>query len=345
MRKFQIAALALLALFANSCKHEPSQSGSVSYPAAYIVNTSSNSISVINTNTGTVADSIMLSNAIAPYHIYISPDKKLLAVSVVNHNLSAGFPTANFDSYNSGNKVLIIDALSKKVVKEIALTRLASNAIFSFDGTELWIAQAEDVQSKIVIYNVSDWTLKTTIPLTKGLSEITFCSDGDMSFTCTSGDDSVQMYYANSKNFLMNTYLPVHPIGAFPSDHHTDFVICDGNNTVFEVDASTCLVMDTVIPGFKPGFIKYNSAKSEMWMSDVSNGKVHWFKSVSSQWVEQGAISVGTNPRWIAFNTDESLAYVANQNSNTVSIVNASSHTVTNTIVVGNSPASIAIKP
>ena len=312
---------------------------------AYVINAKDNSISVVDISENLVLDVINLPNANFPFHIYISPDKSLLAVSVTNVDLSNGFPTTFFNSYSSGNKVLVIDTETKAIVNEISLNQLASNAIFSPNGKELWIGQADDVQSKMLIYKVADWRLQNTINLGKGLAEITFCTDGDMSFTCTSGEDSVQMYNAFDKSFLMNSGLSLHPIGAFPSDHHTSFIICDGNNTVFEVNADNCETIDTISLTFKPAHINYNSSKSEMWMSDVTNNKIHWFKEINSHWSEQGSLSVGTNPRWTSFSEDGSKAFIANQNSNSMSIINVSDHSILNTISVGQSPSSIAFKP
>ena len=344
MKQLSNIAILILAFLVSSCKHD-TVTNSISYPAAYIVNSGDNSIAVINLNTNTLVDKILLPNCNFPYHVYISPDHKLLAVSVVNHDLSNGFPSTSFNNFITGNKILIIDAISKNVVKEIPLPQIASNAIFSYYSNELWVGQADDIQSKMLVFDVADWTLKKTILLGRGLTDITFCSDGDMSFTCTSTDDSVQMYTVNGKLFLMKSHLPSHPVGAYPSDHHTDFIVCDGNNTVYEVNADDCQTLDTVLLGYKPGHIKYNSAKSEMWMTDITNGKIHWFKRVLTHWTEQGAVSVGNNPRWIAFSPDETTAYVANQNSFTVTILNVSSHSILNKISIGNSPSSIAIKP
>ncbi len=346
MKKSKIILYILTVLFFYSCEHDKILPPvSLHYSTAYVVNSRDNSISMVNTNTNSVVDKIDLTSANFPYHIYISPDKKLLAVSVTNVDLSNGFPLSSFNSYNSGNKILIIDIATKNIIKEISLDQLASNAIFSVTGTELWVGQADDVHSKMLVYKTSDWTLQNTIPLGKGLAEISFCSDGDMSFTCTSVDDSVQMYNTSDKSFLMNSMLPTHPIGAFPSDHHTNFIVCDVSNTVYELNADDCQTIDTISLSYKPGHVKYNSSKSEMWMTDVSNGEVHWFKEINSHWTEQGTILVGNNPRWISFSTDESKAFVANQNSNSISVIDVSNHTLINTIGVGLSPSSIAIAP
>ena len=81
-----------------------------------------------------------------------------------------------------------------------------------------------------------------------------------------------------------------------------------------------------------------------MWVSDVTNGRVSWFTHSGTDWVEQGTMNVGANPRWMAFNHDQTKAYVANQNANSVSVIDVATHTVIATIDVGQSPSCIAIK-
>jgi YVTN family beta-propeller protein len=315
----------------------------VTYPAGYVVNSKDNSISIIDLTDNTVKDKINLPGSY-PYHIYISPNKKLLAVSVTNVDLSGGFPIVNYSSYNSGNKVIVIDAVTKEIVKEISLPKLASNALFNFSNSELWIGQSDDIQSSMLVYNISNWTLTNTIPLGKGLGEITFCSDGDMSFSTTSGDDSVQMYNVSDKSFLMSTSLPSHPIGAWASNYHTDFIVCDVNNRIYELNATDCLLLDSMLLSFRPGHTTYVACKNELWVSDVTNGKVAWFTKTGSHWSQQGTIAVGNNPRWLQVDNVSSVVYVANQNDNTVSVIDVNSHSVSKTISVGNAPSCIAIK-
>jgi YVTN family beta-propeller protein len=95
---------------------------------------------------------------------------------------------------------------------------------------------------------------------------------------------------------------------------------------------------------FKPSHIIYSASKYEMWMSDVTNNQVVWFTKNNTHWTQHGVISVGNNPRWMVLNKAESKAYIANQNTNTVSVVDAATHLVINTIIVGKSPCGIAIK-
>ena len=74
----------------------------------------------------------------------------------------------------AGLKVQIIDAVTGMIDKEIALNKMPHNAIFNPSGTELWLGQSDSIQSQVLVYNTSDWSLKNTINVGAGLSEVTF---------------------------------------------------------------------------------------------------------------------------------------------------------------------------
>jgi len=57
------------------------------------------------------------------------------------------------------------------------------------------------------------------------------------------------------------------------------------------------------------------------------------------------ALTVGTAPATVAVSGDESVAYVANNSSNTVSVINTATNAVLTTVAVGNNPAGVAVSP
>src|SRR5262249_60480546 len=54
---------------------------------------------------------------------------------------------------------------------------------------------------------------------------------------------------------------------------------------------------------------------------------------------------VGSAPHWSTSSSDGRMAFVTNENSNDVSVVDLASRTVTATIAVGNAPRKIAVQP
>jgi gliding motility-associated-like protein len=108
----------------------------VDFPAAFVANGSSNDISVINLNTNKEHSKISLNGATYPHHIYISPDKSKLAVAITSSDLSGGHGDhAGHGSSVTGLRVQILNTKTGVIEKEIALSKMPHNAIFSPNGT------------------------------------------------------------------------------------------------------------------------------------------------------------------------------------------------------------------
>ena len=58
-----------------------------------------------------------------------------------------------------------------------------------------------------------------------------------------------------------------------------------------------------------------------------------------------GSIKVGTMPHWIGVTSDSRWAYVTNENSNDVSVVDLADASVKATVPVGNAPRKIVVQP
>lgn len=341
-----IAALAFV-LGISSCKKDHGNDHdmdmlNIDYPAAYIVNGSYNNISVIKLSDNTVTETIGLNGATYPHHIYLNPAKTKLAVAITSTDLSGGH--GGHGGTLPGLKVQIIDAVTGMIDKEIVLNKMPHNAIFNSTGTELWLGQSDSVQSQVLVYNTSDWTLKNTINVGAGLSEVTFSSDGSMAFACNTDDGTVSLIDANNKMIHATLTVGQDPVGAWTASNGKMYVDNETSQTISEITVSSMSVTATINLGFKPGYTAYNSTNGELWVSDATNGKVAYYTFDGSNWNLQNTITTGADAHAIAFTANGSTAYVTNQGANTVSVIDVATHTVTKTISVGTKPNGIAIK-
>ncbi len=339
-----IAALALIVTF-SSCKKDSDHNMdmlNIDYPAAYIVNGTSNNISVIKLSDNTVTETIGLNGATYPHHIYLNPAKTKLAVAITSTDLSGGH--GGHTGTLTGLKVQIIDAVTGMIDKEIALTKMPHNAIFNPSGTELWIGQMDTMQSQVLVYNTSDWTLKNTIDVGAGLSEVTFSFDGTMAFACNTMDGTVTLIDANNKMIHATLTVGQDPVGAWAASNGKMYVDNETSQTISEITVSSMSVTATINLGFKPGYAAYSTHHSELWVSDATNGKVVRFSNSGGTWTSIGDITTGTDAHAIVFNSTGEKAYVSNQGANTISVIDVPNLTVTKTITVGTKPNGIAIK-
>jgi hypothetical protein len=123
----------------------------INYPAAYVVNRQSNSISVININTNSLQDSFkpgamssgnmsgmtsMNSGIMWPNNIFLNPSKKQLSLGIPGMDLSGGHDRG---IAGMGGMYAIIDPVNGNISKVVALPVMNHNAAFSPDVCDLMI--------------------------------------------------------------------------------------------------------------------------------------------------------------------------------------------------------------
>ncbi|WP_223809031.1 YncE family protein [Rufibacter hautae] len=315
----------------------------IDYPAAFVVNGESNDVDVINLNDLTHKDHLTLNGAMFPHHINMSPDKTRLAVAITSTDLSGGHEGGGMDGM-SGLKVIVLSSYTGKIEKEIILPKMPHNAAFNAEGSELWVSQEDDHQSQVLVYNVGSWTLKNTIPVGKGLSEVTFSADGTRVFAANTMDATVSVIHPDTKSILATIPVGKDPVGAWPATNGYMYADNEADQTVSEIQVSTASVTATIPLGFKPGYAAYHAGQQELWVSDATNGKVVYYTKVNGLWTRQGDISTGADAHAIAFSKDGATAYVTNQGAGTVSIIQVAGHKVTGSIAVGKKPNGLVLR-
>jgi YVTN family beta-propeller protein len=338
---------AILVFTMSSCiKHDMDHGAhtmlNIDYPAAYVVNGASNNLSVIKLSDNAVTETIGLNGATFPHHISINPSKTRLAVAITSTDLSGGH--AGHGGATTGLKVQIINAVTGMIDKEIALPKLPHNAIFNSSGSELWIGQLDTIQSQVLVYKTSDWSLQNTINVGKGLSEVTFSHNGSMAFACNTMDGTVTLIDANSKMVVTTLLVGADPVGAWSASNGKMYVDNELSQTISEISVSDMNVTSTINLGFKPGYVAYHTSSGELWVSDATNGKVVYYTLVGGVWTLKGDIVTAANPHAIAFNSDGTKAFVTNQGAGNVSVIDVPAHTVSQNIAVGSKPNGIVIK-
>ena len=325
----------------NACSDGDNPVLNITHPAAFVVNGAGNSISVINLNDDTKADDIGLNGAKFPHHIYLSPDKSKLAVAITGIDLSGGHGGRH--SGGTGYKVQIINSITGAIEKEIPLSKLPHNAVFSPNGSELWIPQA-DTPSQVVIYNTTDWTKLKEITVGHLTSEVTFSSDGSKVYATNTDENSVSVISPITKTVETDISVGIAPVGAWPAKNGKMYVDNETSQTISEIDVVTNLVTATINLGFKPGYVAYNELHAELWVSDADNGKVVYYKLIAGVWTKDGEIATGADAHARVFNANESKAYVTNQGAGNVSVIDLNTHTKIKDVQVGSKPNGIVLK-
>lgn len=317
----------------------------VDYPAAYVVNGEDATISVINLDRNEVTGTISLMGTgsdmvMWPHHVSLHSNH--LAVGVPGMDLSEGH---NAPTTGMTGKLLVVDAITGSISKNINLPSMNHNTIYSPDGTEIWVPQM-GMEGKVLVYDATTDALKNTIAVGMMPAELTFSSNGAKAYVANGDDDNVSVIDVATKTVVATIKVGNNPVGAWTGSNGKMYVDNEDGQSISVIDVAGDTVDQTIALGFMPGMATYNSTRNELWVSDPMAGKVHYYAwdGMMKMWMHGGVFPTGSGTHAIIFTMDGNAAYVTNQAANTVSVVNAASHTVVKNINVGKKPNGIVLK-
>lgn len=357
----QLSTLLLTAVFVtatatlvSSCrKHDMSSMNNmeknINYPAAYVVNGESNTVSVIRLSDNTVAETIdLMSNGMSgmamwPHHIYhsVNANTHQLAVAMPGMDLSAGH-TGSMAGMKG--KVVVIDAVKGTTIKDLDVPGMNHNAVYSPDGSEIWTSQMGD--KKVLVLDAATYAVKNTITVGMEPAEVTFSADGSKAYVANGGDDNVTVINPATKAVISTIPVGDNPVAAWVGNDGKMYVDNEDGKTVSVIDVNTNTVVQTINLGFMPGSVAHNSQKRELWVTDPENGKVHYWTwdATANAWMHGGAFNAAAGAHATAFTNDGNTAYVTNQLAQSVSVFNVANHSKTKDIPVGKKPNGIVLK-
>ena len=219
-----------------SCKKDLNSNSThdlnINYPAAFVINGGSNTLSVIKLSDGTVTQTIdltkqpmegmdpMATGIVWPHHIYVNPLKTQLAIGVPGMDLSGGHSGGMF---GMTGKFAVLDAEKGYITKVVDIPVMNHNAVFSPNGSEIWTARMEEM-GKVLVYDASTYQLKNTMAVGMQPAEVTFSYDGTMAFVANGGDSSVTAIDAATKNVIATIPVGSDPVGAWPGSDNKMYV-------------------------------------------------------------------------------------------------------------------------
>lgn len=322
-----------------ACKKVKPLENAIDFPAAYVVNGKSNSLSIIDISNDDVVAIAEFRKGTWPHHISTNSTKDKLVVSLVGIDLSDGHAGhhAASDSY-----LIVLEASTLKVLSFIQTDEVAHNAIFMNNDSEIWLPQMKD-EGVVLKLNAKNLKEIGSISVGAGPLEITKDVNGTYAFVCNGEGNSISVINASTSAVIKTINVGAEPVGAWPASNNKMYVDCEVSKEIYEIDVTTLTITDTIDLDFTPAYVAFNSANSELWVSDAENGGVHNYELVSGHWAELSFTSTGEGAHAIAFNNAQTKGYITNQTSNTVSVVDASTFLKLIDIAVENKPNGILI--
>ena len=353
--KKTILILASLAIISCS-KTDPQPELNINYPAAYVVNGAAGTLSVINLNTNEETDVIQLADGTPsaghgghgssnttllqyPHHVYLNPTKNQIAVAAPGADLSEGHGAI---AHTGGAKVAVLDAVKGQNIKLIDVPLMNHNAVYTADGKEIWTSQM-DTKGSILVYDATTYALKNTIAVGKEPAEVTFSADGKVAFVANGADNTVSAIDPATKIVMATIAVDKNPVGAWPGADNRMYADNEDGQTVSIIDVKNLKVVETVNLGFMPGYAAFNAEAKELWVTDPTAAKVHWWKQdANKKFVKGGTITTAAGAHAIGFKG--LVAYITNQEAASVSVVDVLKHEKTKDIKVGEKPNGIVLK-
>jgi YVTN family beta-propeller protein len=292
-------------------------------PKAYVGNFKDNTVSVIDTAAGAVVATIPI--AAGPHGMAITPDGRWLYVS------SDGSST-----------VSVIDTSIDRVTQTIEVGK-SPHGVTLVPGKELLLV-AVNGEDKIAFVDTAKQSVIATVnvgkPHTIGVSP-----DGKVAYISSQvpGHFEVAIIDLTARKVVRTITLDKTPRDLeYSSDGKAVYFTKAGANLIEVLDPASDMIVAEIPTGVSPHYV--NHPRNTMYgMAIVQGpGELLLFDVKTNSPVR--SIKVGDQPHWLAVSGDGKTAYVTNEGSNTLSVVDIARGKTT-TITVGNQPRKVVVQP
>ncbi|MGI9191242.1 MAG: beta-propeller fold lactonase family protein, partial [Chitinophagaceae bacterium] len=289
-------------------------------PYAYIVNRTSNNVTVVNTNNNTTVTTIPVGNY--PTAITISHDGHRAYVTNVQ-----------------SNSVSVINTMTNAVIATVPTGNGPIGVAVSPDNSKLYVANNPD--GSITVVNAATNTVLNTIAIGGQPQGLAINNDGSKLYVANFASNTVQVIntanstISNTINFPANSK----PYGIILNPTGTKLYTSNfQNNTVSEINTANNTIVNTIAVGQRPVPLAITSNGNTLYVGNSLDNNLSVINTATA--AVTNTIAVGTTPRGLDLLPNNSSLYVSNIGSNNVSVINTSTNTVTNTIAGFNAPAS-----
>lgn len=342
--KYNYLCYFLVFIVTISCRQKdiPDVKG-IDFPAAYVINGGSNTISIFDLNSLSVKNIIQLTGlGRFPHHITLSLDRKKLAVALPEFDFTQSHDALHQATGKKGG-IIVIDALNGKTLLNIPMSKVNFNAAFSNDNNEIWTASSTDSKA-MYVFDANTGAEKAVISLGSDPTEVIFSKDGNYAFVAL-GEGSF-IVAINTQLKQIEKYIKVDPFptNVWASNNGNIYVENKNLKTISIVDEQTLNTYEFIDVDFKPGQIAYNQSLDELWICQSGENKVAYFERKDNKWVLKSTIITDSDAHALTFSKNEKTAFVVNQQGSTISVIDANKHQKITDIKVGLLPNGIVLR-
>lgn len=288
---------------------------------AYIANSSSSSVSVIDLATNKVTATIPVGQS--PIGVAIGPDGNRVyitnqgsfSISVINAITNKVIATVSappgsdpsgitasrdgkfvYVSYYNAQSIGVIDAKTNTVIKTIVVGANPWDVALSPDGSKLYVANLGE--NTVSVINTAGGTVTATIPVGTGPNGLSLSADGKV------------LYVSNVLS-----------------------------NDVSVINTTSEQVVATIKVGTSPVAVVVNADGSRVYTSNIVDNTVSVINTATNSVI--ATIPVGDHPNGISLSPNGGRLYVNNENGKTISVINTVNNSLLPSVTVGFAPFSV----
>jgi YVTN family beta-propeller protein len=292
-------------------------------PFAYITNSSSNSVSVIDTSTNTVAATIPVGNG--PSGVAVN---------------SAG--TRAYVVNTTDDTISVINTSTNTVIATITVGLGPVGVAVNTAGTKLYVANS--ISNTVSVIDTSTNTIITDIAVGTTPRGVAVNSADTRTYVSNNFSGTVSVIDNTINTVIATVVVGNAPEGLDISPSGTRVYVANTNdNTVSVINTSTNLVMVNTAVGTNPKTVTVNPAGTRAYVTNNFAGAAGTVSVIdpSTNLVVGLPISVGNGPIGASINPLGTKVYVVNNVSGNVSVIDTITNSVTATIIVGNNPIAL----
>ena len=292
---------------------------------AYVANSGSRSVSVVDTTTNTEVDVVTVGSN--PDGIAVDPTCNSVYVGLFGDSTLVEIDTATNAAASSVH--LGIDGIS------------SSGVAVSPNGSRVYVT---NISSDTV--SVID-TITNSIVATIEVGSVPFglavSPDSDRVYVANSNDNSVSVIDATTNSVVATASVGAPGGVAISPDGNRIYVPNFVASNVSVINTATNSQLTTVTVGGNPSSLAINPDGSRIYVVNSTDNTVSVISTGTNTVVATVAVGdASLSPYSVAVSPDGKRVYVTNGNDDSVSVIDTATNTVAATVAVGNAPSGVA---
>ncbi len=297
--------------------------GAGAAPFAYITNSGSNNVSVIDTATNTVVASVTVGSI--PGGVAVNP---------------AG--TRVYVANRGSGTVSVIDTATNTVNTTVNLGGTPSRVAVNPAGTRVYVTNGDN--NNVSVIDTTTNNVIASVPIVKAPNGVAVNPAGTRVYVVSSdindehGNLSVIDTATNTVIDIVIVEYGSLEVAVNPAGTRV-YVTASGTNRVSVIDTDSNTVTATVNIGVSSSGVAVNPAGTRVYVANSGTNRVSVINTATNTITAN--VTVESSSEGVAVNPAGTRVYVANSGSNTVSVINTTTNTVIATVPVGSSPKAI----